>query len=96
MVKNYEDCLRNNKIIIKSQQVFRSDCHNVNTVEINKIVLSSDDDKRLQTFDRITTYPQGTNASKICESETMMMVRDLFVKNYADYLFYDEIILQKR
>ena len=96
MVKNYEDCLRNNKIIIKSQQVFRSDCHNVNTVEINKIVLSSDDDKRLQTFDRITTYPQGTNAFKVCESGTMMMVRDLFVKNYADYLFYDEIILQKR
>ena len=66
------------------------------TEGVNKIELSSDDDKRLQTFDRITTYPQGTNAFKVCESGTMMMVRDLFVKNYADYLFYDEIILQKR
>ena len=30
------------------------------TEEVNKIVLSSDDDKRLQTFDRITTYSYGT------------------------------------
>ena len=30
------------------------------TEEVNKIVLSRDDDKRLQTFDRITTYPYGT------------------------------------
>ena len=50
------------------------------TEEINKIALSSNDDKRLQTFDGIETYPYGTNAFKVCESE-MMVVRDLFVKN---------------
>ena len=27
-----------------------------------KIALSSNDDKRLQTFDRITSYSYGTNA----------------------------------
>ena len=27
------------------------------TEEVNKIVLSSTDDKRLQTFDKIRTYP---------------------------------------
>ena len=32
--------------------------------------------KRLQTFDRITTYPYGS-VSKICESE-MLMVKNLF------------------
>ena len=47
------------------------------TEEVNKIALSSDDDKRLQTFDRVTTYPYGTNAFKVCESE-MLMVKDLF------------------
>ena len=47
------------------------------TEEVNKITLSSNDDKRLQTFDRITTYPYGTNAFKVCESE-MLMVKDLF------------------
>ena len=95
MVKNYEDCLLNNKIILKSQQRFKSDYHEVYTEEINKIALSSNDDKRLQTFDKITTYPYGTNATIVCESE-MMIVRDFFVKNYADCPFYDEIILQQR
>ena len=41
------------------------------TEEVNKVALSSNDDKRLQTFDRITTYPYGTNAFKVCESEMM-------------------------
>ena len=63
MLKNYKDCLFNNRIILKSQQRFKSHYHNVYTEEINKIALSSNDDKRLQTFDRITTYPYGINAS---------------------------------
>ena len=57
MFKNYEDCLFNNKIILKSQQRFKSDYHNVYTGQINKIALSSNGDKRLQTFDKIITYP---------------------------------------
>ena len=84
-----------NKIILKSQQVFRSDHHNVYTVEINKIALISNDDKRLQTLDRITTYPHGTNVFKVCESK-MMILRDLFLENCANCMFYDEIILQQR
>ena len=35
------------------------------TKELNKIALSSDDDKRLQAFDRITTYPYGANEMMI-------------------------------
>ena len=61
------------KIILKSQQRFKSDYHNVYTEQINKIALSSNDDKRLQTFDKITTYPYGTNAFKVCESEMLMV-----------------------
>ena len=61
MLKNYKDCLFNDRSILKSQQRFKSDYHNVYTEEINKIALSSNDDKRLQTFDRITTYPYGIN-----------------------------------
>ena len=45
----------NNKIILKSQQRFESDHHNVHTEEINKIALSSNNDKRLQTSDKFTT-----------------------------------------
>ena len=56
-------------MIIKSQQRFRSDHHKVYTEEINKIVLSSNDDKRIQTFDRVTASPYGINVLKICENE---------------------------
>ena len=54
----------NDEIILKSQQRFKSERHDVYTEEINKIALSSNDDKRLQTFDRITSYPYGTSAGK--------------------------------
>ena len=67
----------NNKNVYRSQERFKSYYHDVYTQEVNKIALSSDDDKRLQTSDRITTYPYGTNAFKVCESE-MLMVKDLF------------------
>ena len=65
MFENSKDCLFNNKIILKSQQRFRSDHHKVSTEEVNKIVLSSNDDKRLQTFDETETYPYGTPAAKV-------------------------------
>ena len=64
MFENYKDSLLNDKIILKSQQRFKSDHHRVYTEEVNKIALSSNDDKRIQTFDKVTTYPYGTNAFK--------------------------------
>ena len=63
------DSLFNDEVIIKSQHRFRSDHHRVYTEEVNKIALSSNDDKRIQTFDKITTYPYGTNVFKVCEDE---------------------------
>ena len=71
MFKNYKDCLFNDKIILQSQQRFKNDHHNVYVEQINEIALSSNDDKRLKTFDKIMTYPYGTNAFKICESEVL-------------------------
>ena len=50
-----------NEIILKLQQRFENDTL--------KIAFSSNDDKRLQTFDRITSYPHGTNAGKVCKTE---------------------------
>ena len=75
MFENYKDSLLNNKTILKSQLRFKSNHHDVYTEEVNKIALSSNDDKRLQTFDRVTTYPYGTNAFKVCESEMMSKIR---------------------
>ena len=42
------------------------------TKEGNKIALGSNDDKRIQTFDGVTTYPYGTNVFKGCENETLL------------------------
>ena len=49
-----KDSLLNNKIVLKSQQRFKSERHDVYTEEIDKIAVSSNDDKRLQTFNKIT------------------------------------------
>ena len=43
---DYKDCLLKNEIILKSQQRFKSELHNVYTELINKIALSSNGDKR--------------------------------------------------
>ena len=69
MFENYKDCLFNNTVILRSQQRSKSDYHEVYTEEVNKIALSSNDDKRLQTFDRVTTYRHRTNAFKVFENE---------------------------
>ena len=43
MFENYKDYLFNDKIILKSQQRFKSDHHKVYTEEVNNIALSSND-----------------------------------------------------
>ena len=55
--------------MLKLQQRFKSELRDVYTEEVNKIALSSNDDKRLQTFDRITSYPygyKGMHVKEIC------------------------------
>ena len=64
---NYKDCLLNDKVVLKSQQRFRSERHNVYTGNVKKIELSSNDDKRLQTFDKITTNPYGYKGKHVKE-----------------------------
>ena len=46
--ENYKNCL-------EATQKFKSEKHNVFTEEINKILLSSNDDRRIQSFDSIET-----------------------------------------
>ena len=63
---DYKDCLLNDKVLLKSQQRFKSGRHNVYTENVNKIALSSND-KRLPTFDKITTYPDGYKGNHVKE-----------------------------
>ena len=74
MFDYYKDSLFNNETIFKLQLRFKSDHHNAYTEEVNKVALSSNDEKRLQTFGRVTTYPYGTNAFKVCESKMLRKI----------------------
>ena len=67
--------LVNTEIILKSQQRFVSERHDVYPEEINKIALSSNDDKRLQIFDRGTSYPDGTSTGKVCKTELLSKIK---------------------
>ena len=57
------------KLILKTQQKFRSEKHNVFVEEINKIALSSNDDKTIQSIDMIETYAHRTNKGLVCKKE---------------------------
>ena len=56
---DYKKCLLNDEVIFKSQQRFISKKHDVYTENINKIALSNNDDKRIVSSDKITSYPYG-------------------------------------
>ena len=61
--------LKNNKLILKTKQIFKSERHNVFTEEINKIGLSSNGDKRMQSIDSIETYAYRTNKYLACKKK---------------------------
>ena len=81
--------------MLRSQHRFRSDHHKVYTEEVNKIALSSNDDKRIETFDRVTTYPYGTNVFKVCENEMLLKKSKVIcdqVKHNKDRLKMDDYL----
>ena len=70
--RNHKEFIRNNKSIFKTQQTFKSEMflkHNVFTEEINKIALSSHDDKRIQSLDSIEIYTYGISKDLVNEKE---------------------------
>ena len=69
--KNKEDKKEfvKNKLILKTQQIFKSERHNVFAEVINKIALSSNDDKRMQSINSLETYAYGTSKDLIRKEE---------------------------
>ena len=55
----YKKCLFDNEPMLKSQQRLKSENHEVYTENINKIAMSSNDDKRIVALDGIMSYPYG-------------------------------------
>ena len=62
---DYKKCLLNGEVVLKLQQRFKSKGHDVYTENINKIALSSNDDKRLIAPDKITSYPYGYKGKNV-------------------------------
>ena len=62
---DYKKCLLNDEVIFKSQQRFISKKHDIYTGNINKIALSSNDDKRIVSSDKVTSYPNAYKCKQV-------------------------------
>ena len=62
---DYKNCLLNGEVVLKSQQRLKSKGDDVYPENINKIALSSSDDKRLVASDKITSYPYGYKGKQV-------------------------------
>ena len=90
--KNHNKFIRNNKSILKTQQRFKSERHNVFTEEINKTALSSNNDKWKQSFDSIEAYAYGTSNDLVSGKEETKC--NNVVKRYEKWLTL--MMLQKK
>ena len=68
-IEGHKESIKNNKLILRTLQRFRSEKLNVFTTETNKTVLSSNDDKRIQSIDSVETYAFGTSKDIVCQKE---------------------------
>ena len=57
--EDYKNCLLNPTDVYKPQLMFRSSKHEVHTIEVNKVALNRDDDKRISKKDCISTLARG-------------------------------------
>ena len=69
-------CLFNNETIRCIQHRFKSKPGLISIIEINKMAMKNKDNKRLRTFDGITTHPYGTSAFKVCKSEMEIAIKN--------------------
>ena len=81
-VENYKESVLKNKPTLRSQLRYKSDGHNVYTEEINKIAIRNNDDKRLQTFDGITTYQYGTAALRCVNQKFLLKIKGVPIAMY--------------
>ena len=56
--EDYKRCLFEGRVIHRSQMMFRSKKHKVKTLEVNKLALSREDDKRI-SIDGIDSLAMG-------------------------------------
>ena len=57
--EDYKNCLFDDSTEYRSQLMFRSSKHEVHTIEVNKVALNQNDDKRISRKDGISTFARG-------------------------------------
>ena len=57
--EDYKGCLFSDSTEYRSQLMFRSAKHEVHTIEVNKVALNREDDKRISRKDGISTFVRG-------------------------------------
>ena len=62
---DHKNCLLKDKVLLKSQQRSISKKHDVYTGNVSKIALSNNDDKRIVSSDKITSYRYGYKGKKM-------------------------------
>ena len=67
--EDHKEFKKDNKLILKTEQRFKSEKHNAFTGEISNIALSSNDDKRMQSVDSIEIYAWGTSKDLVFKKE---------------------------
>ena len=79
--RKHKELIRNNESILKTQQSLKRERKNGFTEEINKIALSLNHDKRMQSSDSIETCAYGT--SKHLQSVTKIMGKKCYLSNFV-------------
>ena len=54
--ENNEEFIKNNKVILKSQEIFISEKLNVFIEEVHRVALRANDNIRIQSIDSMETY----------------------------------------
>ena len=67
--KNKVEFIRHTKLILKPQQILRSETHNVFNEDVNKITLSANDYKRIKSIDSIETCAYGRSEGLVCRKK---------------------------
>ena len=74
--------MKNNKLILATQQRFKSERRNAFTKNINKIALISNDDERMKSIDSIETYVYGASKDLVREKEEIKF--NITIKRYKN------------
>jgi hypothetical protein len=80
--EDYRNCLLNNEIIYKTQNLFRTNHHNVYTIEQNKLALSAYDNKRLILEDGINTLAWGNHKIKLERNKFLNKLKEISVHSH--------------